>query len=136
VGEGLEFAIAGLNGTFSIVARDRFNNTLYNGLPSSFSFKGTVTGGTTDTPVTIAEVKGENDTVAYAGSYAATTSGDYQLNILLGDQPIAGSPFPISIVASTDSLQLHPRWSRSCLRVSCACPRLVCPSGRQLYLGA
>jgi hypothetical protein len=109
VGEGLEFAIAGLNGTFSIVARDRFNNTLYNGLPSSFSFKGTVTGGTTDTPVTIAEVKGENDTVAYAGSYAATTSGDYQLNILLGDQPIAGSPFPISIVASNST------WGPECV---------------------
>jgi hypothetical protein len=100
-GEGLQFAIAGASGNFSIVPRDRFNNTLHAGLPPSFAFKGAVTGGSADLPVTIQAVAGENGTVTYAGSYTVTTAGAYSLELFLGEAHIAGSPFPLSVIPST-----------------------------------
>ncbi|ELR22773.1 Filamin repeat domain containing protein [Acanthamoeba castellanii str. Neff] len=108
-GEGLQFAIAGASGNFSIVPRDRFNNTLHAGLPPSFAFKGAVTGGSADLPVTIQAVAGENGTVTYAGSYTVTTAGAYSLELFLGEAHIAGSPFPLSVIPSNST------WGPECV---------------------
>lgn len=97
-------AIAGANGTFSLVARDRYNNTLFGGLPSSFSFAGSITpteGGPSVGSLEIATDASSNGT--YSGVYTVTASGSYNLNLNLTpvNQSIAGSPFEITILAST-----------------------------------
>lgn len=99
-GEGLNVAIAGSNSTFLIVARDRFNNTLYNGLPSSFAFSGSVTeeGGES---IKVEIEAARNGT--YVGSYNVIKAGNYALNVYLSppdQQHIAGSPFGVSVLAS------------------------------------
>lgn len=82
------------------MGRDRYNNTLYRGLPSTFSFSGSLSGPAPGSINTSSEA-GPNGT--YAGSYIATVAGNYTLNLYLnpGDQHISGSPFAVSILAST-----------------------------------
>jgi filamin len=89
-GEGRNVVVAGHTESFTVIARDRFDNRITKG---GLAIKGVVSNGPADVKVTVTD----NNDGSYKLEYTPTKAGNYQLAVSLQDKLIGGSknPFPL-----------------------------------------
>eukprot|EP00698_Gefionella_okellyi_P016092 TRINITY_DN457_c0_g1_i1.p1 TRINITY_DN457_c0_g1~~TRINITY_DN457_c0_g1_i1.p1 ORF type:complete len:4209 (-),score=1181.95 TRINITY_DN457_c0_g1_i1:57-12683(-) len=96
-GDGLRDALAGKSSAFVVQTRDAFGNIVTVG--------GAKVTAVLQGPATVSAQVKDNGDGTYAADYTPTASGSYQLNVRVGDLPIAGSPFAVVVKPGATSSQ-------------------------------
>jgi len=90
-GEGNNVVVAGTTETFTVIARDRFDNRITTG---GLSIRAAIAGGPANVTATVTD----NKDGSYKVDYTPTKTGVYQLTVSLESTPIGGSKNPFQVV--------------------------------------